>query len=306
MLAGGTEEVLAGGSATSTVISNGGALDLDASGESLNALISAGGKEVILSGGFASVTSLANGAVLQILSGGAASVTIANGGLVDVFAGGTEIGVALASGARLVDDGLVTILGARTLYGAISGAGKIATVGSAADLVLSGAGNGFSGEAVISGGTMELAGAKAIGSADVVFAAASSPDTLQIDAAAAPAAGGTFANVISNFSGANDFIDLRSIAFVSGATASVSGSTLVLSDGGKTYKFTVAGSIGSVFPVTSDGHGGTLIDPHVAGFAQATAGFSPPSAAIAGPVSAGGTSGFAGVLHATASAGGRA
>ena len=46
--------------------------------------------------------------------------------------------------------------------------------------------------------------------------------------------------------GANDFIDLRSIAFVSGATASVSGSTLVLTDGGNTYKFKLAGSIAAI------------------------------------------------------------
>jgi hypothetical protein len=44
----------------------------------------------------------------------------------------------------------------------------------------------------------------------------------------------------------------------------------------------------------------------VAGFVQSVAGFSAPNAAITAPVSAGGTSGFAEMLHATASAGGRA
>jgi hypothetical protein len=138
-----------------------------------------------------------------------------------------------------------------------------------------------------------------------VFAAGTGSQTLQIDAADAPAAGGTFANTISGFSGANDFIDLRSIAFATGASATVGGGVLTLVDGGKTYKFTVAGSIGSVFPVTSDGHGGTLIDPHVAGFAQATAAFSAPAAGSPSPVSSGGPCGCVALVNATGSASGR-
>jgi hypothetical protein len=87
---------------------------------------------------------------------------------------------------------------------------------------------------------------------------------LQIDAADAPAAGGTFADIISNFNGANEEIDLPSIAYVSGASATVVGHTLVLKDGGKSYTFDIAGAVAGAYPVTSDGHGGTLIDPRAA------------------------------------------
>jgi hypothetical protein len=140
----------------------------------------------------------------------------------------------------------------------------------------------------------------------VRFANDGAAETLFIDGADAPKAGGTFANVVSNFSDAHDGIDLRSIAFVSGASATLSGSILTVSDGGHTYGFTLAGSMAGTYVVTSDGHGGTLIEPPVAGFVQALAGFSARGAAITAPISAGGARGFAEMLHATGSAGGRA
>jgi len=125
---------------------------------------------------------------------------------------------------------------------------------------------------------------------------------LQIDAADAPAAGGTFANVISNFSGANEDIDLRSIAFVSGASATVVGSTLVLHDGGKTYTFDIAGTTAGAYPVLSDGHGGTLIDPKAVAFAQTAAAFAPLDAAKTALVSSASPTAQTPFAHATASA----
>jgi hypothetical protein len=157
---------------------------------------------------------------------------------------------------------------------------------------------------VLSGGTIELAEFRALGRGGVVFDGGTASETLQIDAADAPAAGGTFANTISNFSGPNDYIDLRGLAYVAGASATVSGATLTLSDGGKTYKFKLAGSIGSagtLYPVTSDGNGGTLIDPRVAGFVQTMAGFAPANAASLTLVSSGGTSVRAALFNATGS-----
>jgi len=198
----------------------------------------------------------------------------------------------------------VLIAGAQTFKGSLSGSGALAASGTA-DLILSGPGSAFAGTAVISGGTIELAAAGAIGTGSVVFAAGTASETLRIDAADAPAPGGTFANVISNFSGSNDFIDLRGVAFVSGASATVSGGVLTLVDGGKTYNFTVSGSLGSVFPVTNDGHGGTLIDPHVAGFAQAAATFAPTAAGPLSPISSGAAGAHALLVGAPGSAGGR-
>jgi hypothetical protein len=170
---------------------------------------------------------------------------------------------------------------------------------------------------------IELARAGAIGTGYVQFVnPASGSAVLQIDAADAPAAGGTFANTLSNFDGANEDIDLRSIAFVSGATAMVTGSTLVLTDGGKTYTFKIAGGVAALYPVLSDGHGGTLIDPEAApsgpnnptavepqpvvppviAFAQAAAAFAPmqgANVALASGFSPASQTPFA---HATASA----
>ena len=53
----------------------------------------------------------------------------------------------------------------------------------------------------------------------------------------------------------------------------------MLTDGGKTYKFKIAGSTAGLYPVLSDGHGGTLIDPKVVAFAQTAATFAPSHAA---------------------------
>jgi hypothetical protein len=145
--------------------------------------------------------------------------------------------------------------------------------------VLKGADAGFSGRAVIEGGTIELATSGALGTANVQFVEpAVGSAVLQINAADAPAAGGTFANKIEDFSGAHEDIDLRSIAYVAGASATVTGSRLLLTDGGKTYTFIVGGTIAGAYSVLSDGHGGTLIDPKAVAFTHAAAAFAPADA----------------------------
>jgi hypothetical protein len=100
---------------------------------------------------------------------------------------------------------------------------------------------------------------------------------------------------------------------MAGATAAIVGATLVLSDGGNTYTFNVAGATAGAYPVLSDGHGGTLIDPRsappkavdpkVLAFAHATAAFAPSDAANAALVSSTSPSGQTPFLHAVASAG---
>ena len=193
------------------------------------------------------------------------------------------------------------------------GSGTIAESGGG-DLVLSGDGAKFAGGAVISGGTIELAVSKALGSGYVEFIAPSTGSAiLQIDAADAPKAGGTFANVISNFNSAGEDIDLRGVAFVSGASATVVGSTLVLHDGGKTYTFDIAGTTAGAYPVLSDGHGGTLIDPTAAApkaldpkvlaFTHTAAAFAPSDAARTALVSSTSPAGQTPFAHAAASAG---
>ena len=130
-------------------------------------------------------------------------------------------------------------------------------------------GSGFSGTITDADfGTVELAGTDAIGTARVGFTITTNgqTQTLQIDAADAPAAGGTFANRIVNFWDVGSTIDLRSVAFVSGATVVLNGSTLTLTNDGRTYKFTLVGPFfGSAFAASGDGHGGTDIKVTVRG-----------------------------------------
>jgi hypothetical protein len=212
-------------------------------------------------------------------------------------------GVALLSGGVLIDDGKVRNLGSGTLAGTLSGSGSLVETGSGV-LLLSGSGAAFSGQLAIEGGTVELATSGALGTGFPDFAEPSTGSAvLQIDAADAPAAGGTFADIISNFSGADDDIDLRSVAYVAGASATVSGSTLALTDGGATYSFTLAGSIAGAYAVTSDGQGGTLIDPRVALFAQAAAVLAPSGAVQTALVSSASPIGLTPLLLATTSAG---
>jgi autotransporter passenger strand-loop-strand repeat protein len=304
LAAGAFAQVASGGVASGASVGNGALLN--DGGVLVSTVISAGGSAQILSPGVASGTTVLSGGTETVAAGGTTSATtVLSGGTEQVLSGGTASNVTVASGGVLADGGTVDISVGKVLAGSLSGVGVIAETGSAT-LVLSGPGSGFSGQAQIGGGaTIELAGVQAIGTGVAVFEGGTGAETLRIDAADAPAAGGTFANLVSNFAATNDAIDLTGLAFVAGASATANGSTLTLSDGGQNYLFSLAGSIGSSFAVSSDGHGGTLIDPRVAGFVQSLAGFSPPSAAIAAPVSAGGTSGFAEMLHATASAGAR-
>jgi hypothetical protein len=89
---------------------------------------------------------------------------------------------------------------------------------------------------------------------------------------------------------------------VAGASATLTGSTLVLTDGGNTYTFNVAGSTAGAYPVLSDGHGGTLIDPEAVAFAQTAAAFAPADAGKTALVSGASPSGQTPFLHATVSA----
>jgi len=284
-------------------VSSGGAVGVLNSGTTTGTVLSSGGEELVSSGGVASGTRVESGGLAYVYSGGVAvGPTISAGGKETISNGGTASGLGLLSGGVLIDNGEVVISGAGSLDGSLTGSGAVIESGGG-DLVLSGSDAGFAGKMVIGGGVIELAKSGVLGTGYVEFVA---PETgsavLQIDAADAPAAGGTFGATIYDFSDAGEDIDLRSIAYVSGASAMVSGSTLVLTDGGKTYKFDVGGTIGGAFPVLSDGHGGTLIDPTVARFAQAAAAFAPADAANTALVSATSPTGQTPFAHTNASA----
>ena len=283
VLSGGREAIYSGGLARGTLISDGGLQTVLSGGVASNALVTSGGSEIISAGGVASRT--------EVTSGGTAIVS----------SGGVLNGLLVVSGGRLVDNGRVVIVGPGTLTGEFSGSGSLTKFGRGS-FKLGGDGSDFSGKLVINGGTLELASAQAIGTGSVLFAPVAASATLQIDQADAPAPDGAFGSVISNFSSPNDYIDLRSIPFSAiNTSAKVSGSTLVLTEGGKTYSFTLAGSIGGVFSVSDDGHGGTRIGAFVASFAQAAAGLAAPNAGNLLPAPAGALDGPVPLVTATGS-----
>jgi autotransporter passenger strand-loop-strand repeat protein len=312
---GGQEIIRSSGAASGSTLLSGGVAFVH--GATSGAVVSDGGREIVRSGGVASRTTLSGGEedvdaggvanATTVLSGGLAYVygatsgaIVSSGGKAIVRLGGVASGLLLLSGGVLIDGGEVTYAGSATLAGSLSGSGSIVQTASGA-LRIGGNGAAFRGVAVISGGTIELATSGALGRGNVQFVEPTTGSAvLQIDVADAPKAGGVFANTISNFSGALEAIDLRSIAFVSGASAKVSGSVLSLTDGGKTYTFNLAGAAAGAYSVLKDKHGGTLIDPAVTNFVQAAAAFAPPGAARA-------AIGFASpdqtpFLHVTASA----
>ena len=83
---------------------------------------------------------------------------------------------------------------------------------------------------------------------------------MKIEAAAAPANGARFAATLLDFdSSSATYLNLASVAFVSGATATLGGHTLTLHDGAYTAAFTLGGTAASAYSVFSDGAHGTLI-----------------------------------------------
>jgi autotransporter passenger strand-loop-strand repeat protein len=308
LLSGGDAFVSSGGSLVSATTSAGGADYLRASGTATHTVVSAGGYELISSGGIASGTELLSGGKQYIYSSGTAvDATVSSGAREVISDGGVVSGLSLLSGGDLVDTGEVVISGAGTLAGRLSGLGAVIETGGG-DLVLSDSGATFGGEAVVSGGTVELATAGALGNGDVTFVEPlTGSAVLQIDAADAPTAGGTFANTLFDFSGAHEDVVLTSIAYVTGATAAIVGSTLVLTDGANTYTFNVAGTTAVSYPVLDD-NGVVEIDPRaispkVIAFAHAAAAFAPSDAANTALVSSTSPTAHTPFLHATASAG---
>ena len=303
LTAGADVEIASGGRGSALDVSDpdGSAppseLAVEAGGVVVADTVSFRGLEVIKSGGVASATTVLSGGSESVTSGGEAiRLVVSSAGSATISAGGIVNGASLASGGLLIDNGELRNTSSGTLAGTLSGSGIVVEAGSGV-LLLAGAGTAFGGQLAIEGGAAELAKAGAIGSGGVEFVEpATGSAVLRLDAADAPKAGGTFANALSNFSGANEQIDLAGLAFVSGASATLTGSTLVLSDGGKTFDFDVAGKAAAGYTVTSDGRGGTQItaaaaDPAVARFSQAAAAFAPTDAAKTALVSSTGSLG---------------
>jgi autotransporter passenger strand-loop-strand repeat protein len=258
--------------------------------------VASGGVEAVASGGVASGATVLSGGTLSGPGAIAGATTDAGkvigatvSGTLTVASGGVASALTVSAGATIIDDGDLVFSGATavTYAGALSGSGMLVEAGTGA-LVLSGAAAAFTGELALSGGTAELATAAGVGGGAIVWASTTSA-TLKIDAADAPHAGATFSSTLSNFDKEYDVLDLTQLAFVSGATAVLSGSTLVVTDGGGVYDFQLAGTAAATYSATSDGSGGTLVKAStttqvpaaqvLAGFIQAMAAFGAESAA---------------------------
>jgi autotransporter passenger strand-loop-strand repeat protein len=297
----GTEYVYSGGIAIDTTVGSGSLVRVG--GTTSGTTVDSRGDEQVFSGGVDHGMVVNSGGSAVISSGGnALDMSLQAGGEAVISSGGVALDISVLLGGSLTVDGEVRIGGNANLAGTLSGGGAIVETGGG-DLLLDGQGGTFAGKAAISGGAIELATAGALGSGGVAFSAPSTGSAvLQIDAADAPAAGGTFANRISNFSATGEAIDLRGLAYVDGATATLTGSTLVLTDGGGTYAFNLKGTA-AAYSVTSDGHGGTVIDAGAALFVQAAAAFAPVHAAKTATLPAASPSTLTPVLHAAASSG---
>ena len=238
------------GAVTATTLGNAGTIIANGGTLTINGPITGVGKEQINAG----ATLQLNGATVATqalsFSGANGVLTLASG---DSFAGSIAKFVA---GDKIIDNGSITDSGfTETFAGTLSGSGSLVKSG-AGTLVLNGTESAFTGGLAISGGALELATSGGL-VAPVTFSGASTIAKLKIDAADRPGPGTTFADALVDFDNSMDRVDLAGLAYTAGATATVSGSTLTLSDGGKTYKFTLQGTISAAYKVISDGAGGT-------------------------------------------------
>jgi autotransporter-associated beta strand protein/autotransporter passenger strand-loop-strand repeat protein len=281
----GTEQVY-GGRAVSTTVVAGGALTVSGVTSNVSAVVQSGvasatmvqgGQIFVNTGGVSvdavllTVTAGPPGFTQESINGGTASGTIVNSGTQQNLFSGTASATLIRSGgvqslggaAVAVDDtvlggGLVEGSGtlmfseppatSTALAGTLSGGLTVVQAGPGT-LTLAGSAAGFTGRAVISGGTLELASAGAAGGAAIDFAGAA---TLLALGPGAPA------NTISGFY-SNDGIDLVGVPFSGASSAAVSGDTVTVTEGGVVEALTIAGSGASQFTLQPDGAGGTLL-----------------------------------------------
>ena len=294
---GGEESVLGSSAiAENCVVLSGGLLSIDNLASASKDVVSSGGilqlgAVVVSSGttitvGPAAAHTTVDG--VTVLSGATVSyesAAVLSGGKAIVTSGASVADFTTLRGGILVDDGSVTLHEGDMLGGTLSGSGVIEIEGNVGRPVIKvGIASTFTGQVDIdSSAVLELTSPGALGRGSIAFTSAFALEGLQIGAPSQPVSSGTFANTLMDFDSPYDQIDLAGVAFTSGATANVHGTTLTLTDGGYVASFNLSGTVATHYQVTSDYQSGTYIMPVASGadaLTQAAASFGASPAAV--------------------------
>ena len=229
-----------------TLVVGAGLVNLDAANTFAGSVVVNGGTLAIGADAALGIDSVGGTADPNVL-------TLAAGATLDLTAGFTLThGIVVSGDPRfVVQPGSVDTI-----------SGTIADGGSPGNVVLTGGGtlmlagaNTYSGGTTLEAGTLQVASTDNLGSGAVTMAGTAAV----LAVTGTQVSGSTFANALANFNNAGT-IDLAAVPFVAGASATLSGTTLTLTDGGFTEQFTLAAAApGSQYVVTSDGLGGTNI-----------------------------------------------
>jgi autotransporter passenger strand-loop-strand repeat protein len=266
--AGGIQNVTAGGDVSGDVIESDGVVNV--SGETV--YHSPGGEFADVIRSQVDGTIVGSGAALHLSGAGIASNSTINGGVMTVSGSipdpvpsnpyynspavdaSSATNTILNSGSLSVSDGGIvtsTTLNGGTLDVLNEGTANATTIHlGATELVES---SGVIGATTIAGGSLDLK-AGAISDDAITF---SGQGTLEIEQKVLSGTS-TFASQIKGIA-LGDSIDLSGLSYMGGATASVSGSILTVSNGAASESFTLANTLVTHFGITKDSSGGILL-----------------------------------------------
>ncbi|MCP3440102.1 hypothetical protein [Bradyrhizobium sp. CCGUVB14] len=263
--AGGVQNLTNGGFASGTVVNSGGVVN--ASGETVyyppggpygivirsevDSAVVGSGAQLHLSGGAIAKNATINGGVMTV-SGSIADPT--NDPSAPAIDASAASGTILNSGSLSVSNSGIltsTTLNGGTLDVLDQGTANASTIHlGATELVEAG---GIVGATTIAGGVLDLK-AGAVSDDAISF---SGQGTLKIEQKLVSGAS-TFASQIKGIS-LGDQIDLSGLSYAAGATATVSGSKLTVSNGTASETFTLANTSVAQFGITKDSNGGILL-----------------------------------------------
>ena len=264
--AGGVQNLTNGGIASDTIVKSGGVIN--ASGETV--YYSPGGYFATVIRSEFDSADVGSGGQMHLSGAGIAKNTTIDGGVMTVSGSipdpvtndpnapavdaSEASGTILNSGSISVSDGGIvtsTTLNGGTLDVLDQGTANASTIyHGATEFVEAG---GIAGATTIAGGMLDLK-AGAIADDAIIF---SGQGMLRIEQKLVAGAS-TFASQIKGIA-LGDEIDLSGLSYTDGATATVSGSTLMVSNGTASETFTLADTSITHFGITKDGTGGILL-----------------------------------------------